>query len=558
MKLTGAQIVVETLIEQGCETAFGYPGGTVLNIYDELYNNSDRIEHIITAHEQGAAHAADGYARATGKVGVVIATSGPGATNLVTGIATAQLDSIPMVAITGNVSTDMIGKDSFQEVDIMGITIPITKHNYFVKRVEDLADTIREAFKIAKSGRPGPVLVDVPKDVQINSCEFVSQPVEEPYPLELASEANIRKAAEIIAEAKRPYIYCGGGVIRADASAELLALSEKIDAPIGCSMMGLSAVPSDHPNALGMQGMHGTFAASRAMAEADVILAMGVRFSDRATGNKKKFANYAKIIHIDIEPAEIGKNIPATLGIIADIKDATARLTAAVAEKKHPEWHAKIEEFKSRTASVDVDPTVMRPFSIVDCVRKYTDGDTVIATDVGQHQMWTAQRYRFAKPRTFVSSGGLGTMGFGLGAAIGSAIGTGKKTVLFTGDGSFGMNLNELATAVSFGVPVIVVIMNNGVLGMVRQWQTLFYSKHYSNTTLGRKTNFKLLAEAFGADGYTCETMEEFDKAFSTAFGKGTPAVIDCHIGMDEMVLPMTPPGGTIDQIIVKKKEIKL
>ncbi len=558
MKLTGAQIIIETLIEQGCKTAFGYPGGAVLNIYDELYNNSDRIEHIITAHEQGAAHAADGYARATGEVGVVIATSGPGATNLVTGIATAMLDSVPVVAITGNVSTDLIGRDSFQEVDIMGITIPITKHNYFVKDVNELADTIREAFTIAKSGRPGPVLIDVPKDVQLASCEYDVHPVTEPYPLELAADENIEAAADIIGEARRPYIYCGGGVVIGDAAKEVVELSEKIDAPVGCSMMGLSAISRDHKNSLGMQGMHGTFAASRAMAEADVIIALGVRFSDRATGNKKKFASGARIIHIDIEPAELGKNIPAYLGIIADVKDATARLVEAVKEKKNDEWRAKVEQFKQRDVNPNYDPDAMRPYQIIDCVGKYTDDNTVIVTDVGQHQMWTAQRYKFKQPRTFVTSGGLGTMGYGLGAAIGSAMGTGRKTVLFTGDGSFGMNLNELATAVSFGVPVIVVLMNNGVLGMVRQWQSIFYQKHYSNTTLGRKTNFKKLAEAFGADGYECNTMAEFDKAFSEAFAKGGPALIDCHIDMDEMVLPMTPPGGTVDQMIVKKKDINL
>ena len=558
MELTGAQIIIETLIEQGCKTAFGYPGGAVLNIYDELYNNADRIEHIITAHEQGAAHAADGYARATGEVGVVIATSGPGATNLVTGIATAMLDSVPMVAITGNVSTDLIGRDSFQEVDIMGITIPITKHNYFVKNVEDLADTIREAFKSAKSGRPGPVLIDVPKDVQINKCEYNVQPIEEPFTYEDASDENIEAAVEIIGEAKRPYIYCGGGVIISDAAKEVVELSEKIDAPVGCSMMGLSAIPSDHKNALGMQGMHGTFAASRAMAEADVIIALGVRFSDRATGNKKKFAHSARIIHIDIEPAELGKNIPAYLGIIADVKKTLQTINGKIKEKKCDEWKAKVEEFKKRSENENFNPDDMRPFQIIDCVKKYTEHDTVIATDVGQHQMWTAQRYKFEKPRTFVTSGGLGTMGYGLGAAIGAAKGSGQKTVLFTGDGSFGMNLNELATAVTFNIPVIVVIMNNGVLGMVRQWQTIFYQKHYSNTTLGRKTNFKLLAEAFGAAGYTCKTMEEFEKAFSEAYASGGPAVIDCHINMDEMVLPMTPPGGTIDQIIVKKKDINL
>ena len=558
MKLTGAQIIVEALIDQGCDTVFGYPGGQVLNIYDELYKNSDRITHVLTAHEQGASHAADGYARATGKVGVVIATSGPGATNLVTGIATAYLDSTPMVAITGNVPVDLIGRDSFQEVDIMGITIPITKHNYIVKDIKDLGPTIREAFEIAKSGRPGPVLIDVPKDVQIASTEWNPEGPSVKRPLIRVKDSDIETAVGMINSAKRPYIYCGGGVVIADASQELVRLSEKIEAPVGCSMMGLSAIPSDHKNMLGMQGMHGLFASSRSLASADLVIACGVRFSDRATGNKAKFAKNAKIIHIDIEPGEIDKNIVVQLGMVGDIKDALSRIVSAVEEKTHPEWMAQIEEFTKKTASIDVTPEAMRPYSIIDVINKYTTPDTLIATDVGQHQMWTAQRYKFSRPRTFITSGGLGTMGFGLGAAIGASFGAGQKAVLVTGDGSFGMNLNELATAVSAGAPVITVIMNNGVLGMVRQWQTLFYNKHYSNTVLDRKTDFVKLAQAFGADGYRASNIAEFEKAFKTAFEKGEPAVIDCLIDKDEFVLPMTPPGGSIDDIIVRKKEISI
>ncbi len=558
MELSGAQIIVEALIDEGCDTVFGYPGGQVLNIYDELYKNSDRINHILTAHEQGASHAADGYARSTGKVGVVIATSGPGATNLVTGIATAYLDSTPMVAITGNVPVDLIGRDSFQEVDIMGITIPITKHNYIVKDIKDLGPTIKEAFQIAKSGRPGPVLIDVPKDVQISKTEWSPSGKVAKKPLLTAKGSDIEEAAKLISLAKRPCIYCGGGVVTAQASKEITELANKIDAPVGCSMMGLSAISSDSKYALGMQGMHGLYASSKAIASADLIIACGVRFSDRATGNKSKFAKGANIIHIDIEPGEIDKNITVSLGIVGDIKDALSRLVDAVCKTEHPDWLEQVEQFKKKTESKAVTDGKMAPFAVIDTICKYTDANTPIATDVGQHQMWVAQRYKFKEPRTLITSGGLGTMGFGLGAAIGAAYGTGKKTVLVTGDGSFGMNLNELATAVSYGVPVITVIMNNGVLGMVRQWQTLFYNKHYSNTVLDRKTDFSALAKAFGADGYCATTIEEFDIAFKTAFEKGVPAVIDCRIDKDEFVLPMTPPGGSIDDIIVNKSEIKI
>lgn len=555
MKISGAKIIMETLIEQGCDTVFGYPGGQVINIFDELYQYRDKINHVLTAHEQGASHAADGYARATGKVGVVIATSGPGATNLVTGIATAHLDSVPLVAITGNVPCSLLGRDSFQEVDIMGITMPITKHNFIVKDVTKLADTLRLAFKIAKSGRPGPVLVDIPKDIQINQCEFESKTPEESYPIQSADEDKLRQAAELISQAKRPYIYCGGGVISSGASDEVISLAEKIDSPIGCSMMGLSAIPDDHPKFLGMQGMHGRYASSVAENEADLIIAAGARFSDRATGNTSKFAVGAKIIHIDVDNAEINKNIHAYLGIEGDIKDTLSRLVNMVEEKENPEWSSRTEELKMIGNNCISSKTALTPYNIIDIISSKADDDTVIVTDVGQHQMWTAQRYPFKKPRTFISSGGLGTMGFGMGAAIGANIATGKKSVLITGDGSFGMNLNELATAVSNNIPMIIVIMNNGVLGMVRQWQTLFFDKHYSNTTLNRKTDFVKLAEAFGAKGTRVDTPEAFESAFKAAYAENAPFVIDCAVDCNEFVLPMLPPGGSIDDMITEIKE---
>lgn len=558
MKISGAKIVVETLIEQGCNTVFGYPGGQVINLFDELYLCRDRIKHILTAHEQGASHAADGYARATGKVGVVIATSGPGATNLVTGIATAYLDSVPMVAITGNVPCSLIGRDSFQEVDIVGVTMPVTKHNFIVKDVKELADTLRMAFKIAKSGRPGPVLVDIPKDVQTALCEYTpeAQPVI-PYPLSLASQDKLQKAAEIISTSERPYIYFGGGIISGKASEEIIALADKIDAPMGCSLMGLSAVPSDNPHFLGMQGMHGHYASSIAEDEADLVIALGARFSDRATGDKNRFAKNFHIIHIDIDSAELDKNIPSTLSIKGDIKDAVARLTEIVAEKKNDSWSARIEELraeeKQRVESAK-SGRELDPFAIVDIVSEYEDNANIV-TDVGQHQMWTAQRYPLKKPRTFLTSGGLGTMGFGMGAAIGAAEATGRRSILFTGDGSFGMNLNELATSVSQGTPLTVVIMNNGVLGMVRQWQTLFFDKHYSNTTLdARQTDFVKLAEAFGAKGARVFTKDELRKAVQESFAYNGTFVIDCAVDCDEFVLPMLPPGGSIDDIITEIK----
>ena len=552
MKLTGAQIIIEALVEQGCDRVFGYPGGQVINIYDELYKNRDRIKHIITAHEQGAAHAADGFARATGKTGVVIATSGPGATNLVTGIATAYLDSVPMVAITGNVPCSLLGRDSFQEVDICGITLPITKHNYIVKDVNDLADTLREAFRIAKSGRPGPVLVDIPKDVQVSSCDFENAVIAPPFESPKADSEDITKAAEMIAASNKPYIYCGGGVISSGASREVIDFAELIDAPIGCSMMGVSAVPTSNKRFLGMQGMHGHYASSMAQAEADLVIAIGARFSDRATGNKDVYVRNCNILHIDVDAAEIDKNITTQLGINGDVKETLRKLISAVSPANHPAWNAEIDKFKENEASFETKSDIMTPYDVIDTVNAKMPEDAVIATDVGQHQMWVAQRYRFEKPRTFVSSGGLGTMGFGMGAAIGAYIASEKPVVLFTGDGSFGMNLNELATAVSCNVPLIVVIMNNGVLGMVRQWQTLFFNKHYSNTTLCRQTDFVKLAEAFGAMGFRAADTDELAKALDEAIAAKRPAVIDCTISKDEFVLPMLPPGGSIDDIITE------
>ena len=552
MKLKGAQIIVETLIEQGASTVFGYPGGQVIDIYDALYLAQDRIHHIITAHEQGAAHAADGYARATGKVGVVIATSGPGATNLVTGIATAYLDSVPLVAITGNVPNSLIGRDSFQEVDITGVTMPITKHNFLVKRVEDLADTIREAFRIAKSGRPGPVLVDVPKDVQNALYEYTAQKPVEKDPVPAVNDSEIEKAIEMILAAEKPYIYIGGGAITDDAGAEVLALAEKIDAPIGCTMMGISAVPSSNPRWLGMEGMHGHYASSIAQNEADLIITAGCRFSDRGTGNTAKYARNAKIIHMDIDASELCKNIPVELGMTGSMKEILQKLAEKLPQQTHADWMARVAELQEKTRELEAqNPDELTPFTAIDALAEAADKETIVATDVGQHQMWVAQHYPFETPRTFISSGGLGTMGFGLGAAIGAATATSKKTILVTGDGSFGMNLNELATAVTNQTPVVVFIMNNGVLGMVRQWQTLFFDKHYSNTTLERKTDFVKLAEAFGMPGYRAMNMAELKEVLPKALAEKGPVLVDCAIDCDAFVLPMLPPGGCIDDIIV-------
>ncbi len=551
MKLSGSQIIIEVLIEQGCDCIFGYPGGQVINIYDALYEYQDRIKHVLTAHEQGASHAADGYARSTGKTGVVLATSGPGATNLVTGIATAYLDSVPMVAITGNVPCSLLGRDSFQEVDICGITLPITKHNYIVKDISELADTLREAFLLARSGRPGPVLVDIPKNVQVAVTEFTNKPVAPSLPVPVAEEASLEAAAKLIAESKKPYIYCGGGVISSGAGAEIAKLADIIDAPIGCSMMGISSVPFSNPRFLGMQGMHGHYASSMAQAEADLVICAGARFSDRATGNKEVYVRNCKIIHIDIDAAELDKNITANVGIAGDIRATVSKLVTMVEKKQNTEWNAQIEKFKIDEAAALKETDAMTPYDIVDAVNEKMPENAVIVTDVGQHQMWVAQRYRFEQSRKFISSGGLGTMGFGLGAAIGSYEATKDPVVLFTGDGSFGMNLNELATAVSYNIPVIVVVMNNGVLGMVRQWQTLFFDRHYSSTTLDkRQTKFTKIAEAFGALGFSAVNTDELSKALDEAVASKRPCVIDCAVSADEFVLPMLPPGGSIDTII--------
>ena len=552
MLLSGSDILVKTLIEQGCETVFGYPGGQILNVYDSLYKYQNEINHVLTAHEQGATHAADGYARTTGKVGVVISTSGPGATNLVTGIATAYLDSIPMVAICGNVPTTQIGTDSFQEIDITGVTLPITKHNYFVSDVADLADTIREAFKLAKSGRPGPVLIDVPKDVQIAKYEYAPQPAvsqDEPF---AAKDVRIEEAAEIINAAQRPFIYFGGGVITSGAQDEVLALAEKIDAPIGCSLMGLSAIPTDHPRFLGMQGMHGRYSSSMSMHNADVIISLGVRFNDRVTGNRTKFAVGAKIVHVDVDGSELNKTVNSVCGLRGDVKLTLQKLLPLVNAQAKPQWMEKVTAFRTEEEDYLDNREGLTPRRAILTLNQYLGENTAVCTDVGQHQMWSAQNLNFRTPRRFASSGGLGTMGYGFGAAIGAAYGTGERSVLVTGDGSFGMNLNELATAVRYNVPVVVVIMNNGVLGMVRQWQTLFYEKHYSNSVLERKTDFAAFAKAFGADGEAVTTPEELDAALDRAFKTAGPYIIDCKIDKDEFVLPMLPPGGSMDDIITK------
>ncbi len=553
MILKGAEIVVKTLLEQNIKTIFGYPGGTVIDIYDQLLKHSDEIEHVLSAHEQGAAHAADGYARASGDIGVVLATSGPGATNLVTGIATAYLDSIPLLAITGNVGTSMIGKDSFQEIDITGVTLPITKHNFLVHSVEELADTIRLAIKIAKSGRPGPVLVDIPKDVQQKLTEYVPAVPVEIEPLKTASDADVDAAVEMISQATRPDIYLGGGAVRSGAGALIQELAEKIDGVMGASMMGLSEVPVTNPRFLGMQGMHGHYASSIAMAEADLIIAAGVRFSDRATGNTSKFSTGATKIHVDLDASEFGKNIAVDLSVDADISDFLTKVIAKLDQKKNEAWMVRVDTLKKQEKSYD-DPNFL-PMLAVKAASDITTADTRCVTDVGQHQMWAAQHYDFTEKRTWISSGGLGTMGFGMGAAIGAAYGSGKRSVLFTGDGSFAMNMNELATAVTYNVPLTIVLLNNGVLGMVRQWQTLFYDKKYSNTVLQRKTDFVKFAEAMGAKGYKATNIEEFKAAFADAYAQEGPTLIDLTIDKDEMVLPMVPAGGTFDKIIVERSD---
>ena len=552
MILSGADIIVKSLIDQGIETVFGYPGGQIIHVYDSLYKYKDELKHVLTAHEQGAVHAADGYARATGKPGVVIATSGPGATNLVTGIATAYLDSVPLVAITGNVMSSQIGTDSFQEIDITGITLPITKHNFFVGDIKDLADTIREAFRLAVSGRPGPVLIDVPKDIQIAKYEYTTRDIVVADERQSAKDIRIEAAAECINSAEKPYIYVGGGLLSSEAQEEVLLLADKIDSPIGSSMMGLSAISTDHPRYLGMQGMHGHYASSMAMHHADVIIALGARFNDRVTGDRSKFATKAKIVHIDIDGAELSKTVNVEHGLRGDIKKTLEKLIPLLNKAEHKEWHKTIAAFREDEKETLDNREGMTPRRAILTLNKYLTENTPIATDVGQHQMWTAQNAVFRKPRRFISSGGLGTMGFGMGAAIGASMATKERTVLVTGDGSFGMCLNEMATAVKENVPLVILLLNNGVLGMVRQWQNLFFDKHFSNTVLDRKTDFVKLADAFGAKGERVTNPEELDKALQRAFSCDGTYLVECIIDKDEFVLPMLPPGGSMDDIIVK------
>ncbi len=552
MKLNGSQILVETLLEQGVDTIFGYPGGAVLNIYDALYKNQDRIRHIITAHEQGAAHAADGYARVTGKTGVVLATSGPGATNLITGIATAFMDSVPVVAITGNVSNNLIGLDSFQEVYIAGITMPITKHNFVVRKVEDLADTIRLAFKIAKSGRPGPVLVDITKDVTSAECEYEKKPAVLAAPVPEVTDEEIAKVAELINNAKKPAVLFGGGVQTSGAQDELTELMHKADIP-GChTLMAAGVLDCNDPLNLGLVGMHGSMSAGRMCADSDVLIAVGTRFSDRVATDKNRFATKAAIIHIDIDAAEINKNIPCNLSVVGDVKDVLQKLLPLVRKTEHKDWIAKIDDWRSKDYKPKDVAGVLRPHQIIGCVADNITEDDIVTTDVGQHQMWAAQYARRTKPRHFVTSGGLGTMGFGYGASIGAQVARpDRRVVMITGDGSFHMNMNEMCTAVSYNLPIITVVVNNHVLGMVRQWQTQFYGKRYSCTTLDRKTDYVKLAEAFGALGFRATTVEELDAALKQALASGRPCIIDAVIDRDEKVLPMIPPGGSIDDIVM-------
>ncbi len=554
MLLTGAQIFVEVLVEQGVDTIFGYPGGAVLNIYDELYKNSDRIQNVLTAHEQGAAHAADGYARATGRTGVVLATSGPGATNLVTGIATAFMDSVPMVAFTGNVATSLIGRDSFQEAYIEGITMPITKHNYTVRKVEDLADTMRSAFRIAQSGRKGPVLVDIPKDVTANKCEFTPKAPELIRTVTQVDEQQAKEAAEMINQAQRPIVYFGGGVRSAAGCQPLRDLLIKAGMPATHTLMAAGVLGYGEPHNLGMLGMHGSFAANKAIAEADLVLAVGTRFSDRVALNPDTFASRARIIQIDIDPSEMGKNVDVDLCIAGDAAYVLQAILPHVNKTEHKLWMEQIRSWQKVDYRPQDSETELRPHQLIDELCRQAGPEAVYVTDVGQHQMWAAQYLHHTKSRGFLTSGGLGTMGFGYGAAIGAqmALGRDARVVMLTGDGSFHMNLNEGCTAVSYGLPIITVIFNNQVLGMVRQWQTSFYGGRYSDTDPHRRTDFVKVAEGFGAKGYRATTPAEFKAAFADAMKQQGPSWIDCRIGKDEKVLPMIPGGGDINDIIME------
>lgn len=548
MQLTGAEIVIECLKEQGVDTVFGYPGGAILNVYDELYKHSDEITHILTSHEQGAAHAADGYARATGKVGVCFATSGPGATNLVTGIATACMDSIPIVAITCNVGVSLLGRDSFQEIDIAGITMPITKHNFIVKDVKDLADTIRKAFVIARKGRPGPVLIDIPKDVTANKAEYQKAQIQEWKPSDQVCEEEIEAALHMIKKAKRPYIFVGGGAVLSGASSELYEFVKKVDAPVTDSLMGKGAFPGTDPLYTGMLGMHGTKTSNYGVSECDLLVVVGARFSDRVTGNAKKFAKNAKILQIDIDAAEMNKNVLITEGVVGDIRVVLRALNERLEQQDHHEWIEKIMEYKNRYP-LTYHPEILTGPYIVEEIYRQTKGDALIVTEVGQHQMWAAQYYQYTKPRTFLTSGGLGTMGYGLGASLGAKVGCPQKTVInIAGDGCFRMNMNEIATAVRHQIPIIQVVVNNHVLGMVRQWQNLFYEKRYSATVLNDAVDFVKLAEAMGAVGIRVTTKEEFAERFAEALSLGKPVVLDCQIDCDDKVWPMVAPGAAISE----------
>ena len=548
MQLTGSEIVIECLKEQGVDTVFGYPGGAILNVYDELYKHQNEIKHILTSHEQGAAHAADGYARATGKVGVCLATSGPGATNLVTGIATAYMDSIPIVAITCNVGVSLLGKDSFQEIDITGITLPITKHNFIVKDVNNLAATIRKAFAIAKKGRPGPVLIDIPKDVTANKAEYVKEKPVAVEPSQNICETQLDTAVEMIKEAKKPYIFVGGGAILSGASEELYTFAKKVDAPVTDSLMGKGAFPGTDPLYTGMLGMHGTKTSNYGVSECDLLIVIGARFSDRVTGNAQKFAQNAKIIQIDVDVAEMNKNVMISAGVVGDIKVVLDRLNERLEQQEHTEWVAKIQKYKEDYPLVYHKDVLSGPF-VVEEIYRQTKGEAIISTEVGQHQMWAAQFYKYTKPRTFLTSGGLGTMGYGLGAALGAKSGREDKVVVnIAGDGCFRMNMNEIATAVRHNIPVIQVVINNHVLGMVRQWQNLFYGQRYSATVLNDAVDFVKLAEAMGAEGIRATTQEEFKSAFEKAMNLGRPVVIDCQIDSDDKVWPMVAPGAAISE----------
>ncbi len=549
MQLTGAQIIIECLKEQGVDTVFGYPGGAILNVYDELYQHRHEIRHILTSHEQGASHAADGYARSTGKVGVCLATSGPGATNLVTGIATAYMDSVPLVAITCNVGVPLLGKDSFQEVDIAGITTPITKHNFIVKDIEKLADTIRRAFQIAAKGRPGPVLLDIPKDVTAQTCSYTFCAQEKPKRfIGEIDENDLDKAAQMIAHAKRPYVFAGGGVVISEAAVQLKEFVEKIQSPVCDSLMGKGAFDGTDLKYTGMLGMHGTKTSNYGVSECDLLIAVGVRFSDRVIGNAKKFAHKAKILQIDIDPAEINKNIRADFSIIGDAKDVLTKLNSRLPQMEHTDWISHILEYTKKYPLKYPDSGISGPY-LMDTVYHLTKGDALIVTEVGQHQMWAAQFYKYSKPRTLITSGGLGTMGYGLGAAIGAQIANPDKTVInISGDGCFRMNMNEIATAVREKLPLVEIIVNNHVLGMVRQWQDLFYGKRYSATVLDDGMDYVKLAEAMGAKGYRAASREEFEAALESALNDKVVAVIDCIVGSDDKVWPMVAPGAPISE----------